>query len=145
MDGSGGGTEIPHASAGDVEAFLGRFKIAMDANGLNLWKSKKSQDFMLEHGLTAAHVQEAIRELGYRQYHRGPMPDDDPSRARGEVWVFQTEYFGLEVYLKLKLVGPAGSPHQAACLSFHEPARGMTTPLKINGRGPSRPTRRKGR
>ncbi len=141
----GGASVGQNASASEVEAFLRRFKAVMEASGLNLWDRGKNDSFMSKNGFLHADVEDAIRRLRDRNYHRGPMPDDNPSRASGEVWVFQTEHLGFDVYLKLKLVGPAGSPQEAACLSFHEQEREMTTPLQVSGRGPLRPTRRRGR
>lgn len=145
MNTFGRGTKKPHRSTQGVGSFLTRFKAVMKAHGLTIWKRQKNQDFMVEHGFTAIDVKEAIQKLDYRNYHRGPEPDNDPDRPPGEVWIFYSERFGIELYMKLKLASPANSTHAAACLSFHEPEREMTTPLKVNGRGPSRPTMRKGR
>lgn len=133
------------ASPGDVDGFLIRFRAAMQANGLTIWNARKNTDFMLEHGFIDADVEAAILDLRHYHYNSGPMDDDDARRANGQVWVFHTEYAGIPIYLKLKLVGPAHTPGETACLSFHEPEREMKTPMKTVRRVPSRAAKRGGR
>jgi hypothetical protein len=146
LSGSGGQVARPKASAGDVEAFLCLFIETMDrTGGLTLWANQKNKAFEDRTGFIKQDAEDLVRLLGHKNYNKGPEGDDNPTRPQGQVWVFHTEYLGEPIYLKLKLVGTAGSPTQAACLSFHEPEREMKTPLKVNGRGNMAPARRQGR
>ena len=146
MSGSGGQVARRTASAGDVADFLRRFIETMDrTGGVNLWPTRKNKAFEDRTGFTAREAEDAVRQLGYKNYSQGPENDDDPKRAPGEVWMFHTEYFGEPIYMKLKLLGPTPNHTEAACLSFHEPERPMRTPLKVNGRGSATPTRKQGR
>ena len=146
MSGSGGQGARQAASAGDVANFLTRFIEAMDRlGGLTLWANSKNKAFEDSTGFTKKDAEEVVRKLGHKNYTKGPEQDDDSNRPVGEVWVFNTEYFGEKIYLKLKLSGSAGGYGEAVCLSFHEPEREMTTPLKTNGRGTPNQTRIPGR
>ena len=97
----------------------------MNKDGLNFWKTNKNNDFLLDAGLTLSDVEDAIRQLTVKEYSSGPKPDDNPKRPIGDVWVFAKEYYGYELYLKLKLLNGNAS---AQCLSFHEAENTLRTP-----------------
>jgi hypothetical protein len=125
---------------------LRRFIETMDrTGGLNLWATHKNKAFQDRTGFTIREAEDAVRQLGHKNYSQGPEDDDGPNRAPGEVWMFHTEYFGEPLYMKLKLLGSTPNHTEAACLSFHEPERPMKTPLKVNGRGSATPARNHGR
>lgn len=146
MSGSGVWPARPTALAGYVADFLRRFIETMDrTGGVNLWPTRKNKAFEDATGFTAREAEDAVRQLGYKNYSQGPENDDDPNRPAGEVWIFHTEYFGEPIYMKLKLLGLAPNHTQAACLSFHEPERPMKAPLKVNGRGSATPAKKRGR
>lgn len=134
------------ASAGDVADFLRRFIETMDrTGGINLWSNKKNKAFENRTGFIKSDAEEVVRSLGYKDYSQGPEDDDNPARPDGTVWVFQSEYFGELIYLKLKLVGTTGNHTEAACLSFREPEREMRTPLKMKRGNVASSTKRRGR
>lgn len=112
---------------------------------LNLWPNQKNRAFEDRTGFITNDAEQVVRRLNYKDYSQGPEDDDNPTRPEGKVWVFRTEYFGESIYLKLKLVGTAGSHTEAACLSFHEPEREMKTPLKVNRQRTAPQAKRPGR
>lgn len=103
MSGLGGGVAGQTASAGDVADFLRRFIETMDrTGGVNLWPTRKNKAFEDATGFTAREAEDAVRQLGYKNYSQGPENDDDPNRPAGEVWIFHTEYFGESIYRRIQ-------------------------------------------
>ena len=113
------------ATEADILAFLVRFRQTAATHGLFIWSTGKNNDWLLETGFTNDDVESVVKGLTPRDYSSGPQPDDDATRPIGEVWKFQREYEGYELYVKLKL--RHGMP-VAECVSCHEAESEMRQP-----------------
>lgn len=128
------------ATVAEVEAFLKAYRDAAEQFGITWWNTAENKKYMNESGNTKEDVKDIIYKLKYKNYNKGPEPDDNAIRPSGEVWVFEVEHEGFELYVKLKLLHVIQSPEPVVCMSFHEQNRNMVTPLR-----PVRNLRRGGR
>ncbi|MDM5430783.1 hypothetical protein [Bacillus mycoides] len=97
----------------------------------------ENQPTLLELGFIAADVRRIIKEeLTYEDYYRGPNPNDSryapPRLLNSDMWEFGKVVTGnttMEVYIKFSFIEDNDGPF-TCCVSFHEPARPITYPLK---------------
>lgn len=115
------------ATEAEIDAFLRRFRAAVQNRGLTLWPTAKNNQFLLDTGFTNKDVLEIVNALTATDYSSGPEPDDNPKRAAGEVWKFNREHVGYELYIKLKL--HSANP-VAECMSCHEAEGEMRQPIR---------------
>jgi len=118
------------ATAAEVDAFLITYKAAAKQFGITWWPTKANQKYMNDSGNTKKDVDDIIKKLESKNYNKGPEPDNSSSRPVGDVWVFEREYEGFQLYIKLKLLKDTGLPEPVVCMSFHEEERSMKTSLK---------------
>ncbi|WP_260857167.1 type II toxin-antitoxin system MqsR family toxin [Bacillus thuringiensis] len=97
----------------------------------------KNEATLLELGFRPADVRRIVEEeLTYEDYYRGPNPNGSsnvPPRLRSsDMWEFGKIVTGnktMEVYIKFSFIEDSDCPF-ACCVSFHEPDRTITCPLK---------------
>jgi hypothetical protein len=99
----------------DVAFFLRTVKEAIDNESYTLIPREKNRKSMAQYGLLLKDVSDAIRELTYDNYVRGPEPDDDPNE-KDPVWIFRTYVDADAFYVKIKLVS---NSQRLKILSFH--------------------------
>lgn len=116
------------ANARDIEAFLTAFKAYMDQSGLNIWPTAKNNQFLLDAGFDNGDIEEIVRTLEVRHYENGPLTDPKAHRPNGDVWIFSREYYGYDLYIKLKQT--ASYKVIAECLSVHEAEFPMKQPMR---------------
>jgi len=106
------------ANAREIQAFLARFRKAMEDRSLAIWPNRKNIGFQIESGFEEDDLALAIKRLKPEDYAWGPRSDDKECREPGEVWCFRKEFEGYVAYIKLKLgKHPYSIP---TCMSFHE-------------------------
>lgn len=119
------------ASHSEVRSFLTDFKRAM-ASGKGgkciVWSRDKNWSALAELGLSERQRDAILMALRPEDYSAGPMPDDAAARE-GDVWIFGVEIHGVQVYIKLKLVGEEPL-RKAICASFHPAKWPMSFPLR---------------
>jgi len=114
----------------EVEALLRDFKAAIKLGHSGFKQRRKTEEGLIELGLTRQQCWEIISNLRVDNYCSGPQPDHaDPSR---DVWVFGHNVEGTEIYIKLR---PAPDPKRRTVQyglvwSFHPAERPMKYPLK---------------
>lgn len=99
----------------------------------------ENQPTLVELGFRAADVRQIIKEeLTYEDYYRGPNPNGSshvpPRFLNSEMWEFGKVVTGnttMEVYIKFSFIEDNDGPF-TCCVSFHEPARTITYPLKTS-------------
>lgn len=109
----------------DIQAFLRRFAVAAAAHQINIWRTRKNDQFLTDSGLTNQDVVIAIGTLRVRDYSGGP----ESRTTTSEVWKFSREYEGYDMYIKLGIDSQTGVP-MAECLSFHEAEEPMPQPSR---------------
>jgi len=108
-----------------VRQFLDEFKALILENGLIVKERQKNKDALLELGLTGKQREGFVLSLSVLDYSSGPVKDE---YRHGDYWVFGTQIDGVEVYIKLEIVGQSGTEH-AVCLSFHKADRPLSYPF----------------
>lgn len=63
-------------------------------------------------------MEDIVRNLEEKDYHKGPMPDKDSTKA-GSVWVFKHNHEGSVLYIKLKDKIIVNETTSVLCLSCH--------------------------
>ncbi|MGF1436930.1 hypothetical protein ACQUW6_22070 [Bacillus thuringiensis] len=97
----------------------------------------KNEATLLELGFRPADVRRIVEEeLTYEDYYRGPNSNGSsnvPPRLRSsDMWEFGKIVTGnktMEVYIKFSFIEDSDGPF-TCCVSFHEPDRTITYPLK---------------
>lgn len=106
----------------DIQHFLSEAKSLIRIGKWEFVRRKKNLDSLTSLNITVPQAKAALLTLTYREYDRGPSPDNDRS---GEVWEFITQLDSAEIYIKLKI-----DCRGCVCLSFHESAGPKTLPYK---------------
>jgi len=119
------------ATESEVDAFLVAYKEAVLKFGWTMWLTEENKRYLNDSGYTKEDNKDFVNRLQTKDYSSGPEPDDDIRRPLGEVWKFQKERDGFDLYIKLKLCDDLTRPEPVVCMSFHETARPMIAPLKM--------------
>lgn len=104
-----------------------------------LTQRNKNVATLLKLGFRATDVRRIVEEeLTYEDYYRGPNPNRSvnvSSRLKNsDIWEFGKLITGneeMEVYMKFSFIENNDGPF-TCCVSFHEPDRTITYPLKIS-------------
>lgn len=105
------------ATRNQINDFLKRFKAKVDEQGqLPMIPRRENQNTLAMLGISRSEVKTTVLAFTENEYRSGPEADHD--KSPGEIWEFQTDYAGREIYVKLKLDDTA-----AKCLSFHPSAK----------------------
>ncbi|MFY9522924.1 MAG: hypothetical protein WAR42_09070, partial [Limnochordia bacterium] len=114
------------SSVAEIEHFLSSVRKEMaNPKRTHLISRAKNLRDIARLGLNWKHE---VLSLTYRDYDRGPLPDDS---GVGDVWEFIPTIDGTMVYIKLKLDPARG----VVCLSFHESTGPWTLPYRDARRG----------
>ena len=106
----------------EIEQFLTQIKReVVKAHWFHFMHRSKNVTCLTNLGLNVEAARNEILSLTYRDYDRGPLPNDAGS---GHIWEFIREIDGTSVYIKLKLDPPRG----CVCLSFHESSGPVSLP-----------------
>lgn len=98
-----------------VPLFLALLKRYVAAGSLILVDRRASRDFMADHGMTPAMLEEVVLSLEVEDCFDGPEKDRDPRFAdHWTVAEFAPRFEGMKLYLKLSIRVDA---EQAKCLS----------------------------
>lgn len=89
---------------------------------------EKNLQALIDLNMTKAERLAVFLGISANDYVGGPEADLDAERG-GMVWVFGTEYEGIEIYVKLKL-DIFGRTKVAKCISFHKADYKMSYPFK---------------
>lgn len=119
------------ATVNEIESFLCDLKIQIKQNNGEVYIVDREQNTSLltEVGFTKQDVVDLIiNELSYRDYSKGPEDDDDITKGGGDVWVFNKEIWGFNLYFKLKYI--KSTPVLVKIISIHEATREMKTPYR---------------
>jgi hypothetical protein len=112
----------------EIRAFLARFKAAVKQNLLFPDPDRnKNLLFLAKQGMTAEERKEILLRLRVEDYMDGPEVSDREPEGPQNVWVFGTEYGGLEIFIRLRLV-EKGKDVYAICISFHEAEQPLNFP-----------------
>ena len=103
------------ATENEVNEFLQIFKLKLDLWGVIFRddRSKNAQS-LLSLDITPVYREKVLKELGFNDYHQGPVPDT--LNGASDMWVFKKIIKGQEVYIKITL-GITG--RSVICISFH--------------------------
>lgn len=100
-----------------INEFLKRFKAKVDEQGqLPLVPRRENLNTLAMLGISRLEVKTTVLAFTDNEYRSGPEADRDGSP--GEIWEFETDYIGRDIYVKLKL-----DDNTAKCLSFHYSAK----------------------
>lgn len=103
------------ANENEVKALLKIFRDRWPP-GCHVLDRPKNEQGLFELGITIEQRQQAIMYLGYKDYIKGPEPDEDGSS--GDIWFFKKIVAKVEVYIKLKKWDRDGRTY-VKCMSFH--------------------------
>lgn len=105
------------ATREQINDFLKRFKAKVDEQGhLPMIPRRENQATLAMLGISRLDVKTTVLAFTESEYRAGPSADHDQSD--GEIWEFETDYTGRDIYVKLKL-----DDKTAKCLSFHPSAK----------------------
>lgn len=105
------------ATRNEINDFLKRFKTKVDEQGqLPLVPRRENLNALAMLGISRADVKTTVLAFTDAEYRLGPAADHDGTS--GEIWEFETDYNGKDIYVKLKL-----DETVAKCLSFHPSAK----------------------
>lgn len=99
----------------EVRGFLREFRRLAKTTGIYLVDTTKTDQTLVQLGLTRKTCKQEILGLSVLDYASGPQPDFD---RPGEVWVFGKMVEAHEIYIKLKIVR-AEAHDRPICISFH--------------------------
>lgn len=119
------------ATITEIESFLCDLKKQIKQNNGEVYIVDREQNTSLltEGGFTKQDVVDLIiNELNYKDYSKGPEEDDDITKGGGDVWVFNKEIWGFNLYFKLKYI--KSIPVLVKIISIHEATREMKTPYR---------------
>lgn len=119
------------ATITEIESFLCDLKKQIKQNNGEVYILDREQNTSLltEGGFTKQDVVDLIiNELNYKDYSKGPEEDDDITKGGGDVWVFNKEIWGFNLYFKLKYI--KSIPVLVKIISIHEATREMKTPYR---------------
>ena len=116
---------MPESNREGVRAFLRRFKSIAAPHGIYFVDREETDQALVQPGLTRANCRDEILALSVLDYVDGPLPDINHT---GHVWIFSKTIYGVEVYIKLKLVDTEEGD-KPICISFHAAARPMEHPF----------------
>lgn len=112
------------ASIDEIKQFLREVRKEVSTPGRFIFVPRSgNMNCIANLGLSIENVKSEIICLTYKDYDRGPLPDD--SRP-GDIWEFIKDIDGTMVYIKLKLDKSRG----CVCLSFHESTGPCTLPYR---------------
>lgn len=105
------------ATREQINDFLKRFKAKVDEQGqLPMVPRRENQATLAMLGISRLDVKTTVLAFTDSEYLSGPSADHDGTK--GEIWEFETDYTGRDIYVKLKL-----NDETAKCLSFHPSTR----------------------
>ena len=105
------------ATREQINDFLKRFKAKVDEQGhLPMVPRRENLATLAMLGISRLDVKTTVLAFTDTEYRLGPSADHDQSD--GEIWEFEIDYTGRDIYVKLKL-----DDEQAKCLSFHPSAK----------------------
>jgi hypothetical protein len=105
------------ATRDQINDFLKRFKAKVDGQGhLPMVPRRENLNTLAMLGMSRSEVKTTVLAFTESEYRSGPEADHD--KSSGEIWEFQTDCAGREIYVKLKL-----DDKIAKCLSFHPSAK----------------------
>lgn len=111
-----------------VAVFLKEFKKIIQAGRFLFINRKKNKETLTRLGITKTNVFNIVLGLSVEDYCSGPEQDDSDQRP-GDIWIFGTEVFGEDIYIKLKIFQARGQRH-VKCISFHGPEYPLKQPWK---------------
>ena len=114
-----------------AEKFLEDFSLKVKIFGIRFRDDgQKNQNSLVELGITPNQRMEVIMNLSCYDYSEGPIVD--ALNNQGEIWVFDKDVRGNEIYIKITL----GKPNShTICISFHKAEHPMSYPLKNKHNG----------
>lgn len=105
------------ATRDEINDFLKRFKAKVDEQGqLPMIPRRENLNTLAMLGISRSEVKTTVLAFTETEYRLGPGADHDGTP--GEIWEFETDYNGRDIYVKLKL-----DEATAKCLSFHPAAK----------------------
>ena len=105
------------ATRDEINDFLKRFKAKVDEQGnLPMIPRRENLSTLAMLGISRSDVKPTILAFTETDYRSGP--EQDHNSTPGEIWTFETDYNGRDIYVKLKL-----DDTTAKCLSFHQSAK----------------------
>lgn len=109
----------------EIEKFIKEYSQCISDH--NLYFLKRSQDGILELGLTVDIAKEIVQSLKKSNYVSGPEEDTDFKQFN--VWVFgvSIENQSYEIYIKLS---DRKDNQRPVCISFHKAKKSMIYPFK---------------
>lgn len=116
---------MPESNREGVRAFLRRYKSTAAPRGIYFVDRDKTDQALVQLGLTRGNCKDEILGLSVLDYVDGPLPDINRT---GHVWIFSKTIRRVEVYIKLKLVDTEEGD-KAICISFHAAERSMDRPF----------------
>lgn len=91
------------ASRLEIDSFLELVREAIACKNYTFVGRKKNMQSMAQYGLLFQDILDAIDELTYLNYIKGPDLDHDPSES-DHIWVFKKSIDGNKFYIKIKII-----------------------------------------
>ena len=113
----------------DVVEFLNLFKGCIMLDLFHVKDRETNLQGLLDLGMDTTERKEVLLGLEPEDYVKGPEPDDTDSDK--DVWFFGKEYYGKEIYIKMRVVQDRRNKklYRAMIWSFHPAKNKLDYPL----------------
>ena len=109
---------MTHYNRKQIIAFLIKAKQLLQSGRYTFVNRRKSLNSLMQYGISIEEVKNEIMDLTVKDYHSGPLMDDD-LRRMGEIWIFKKEINHTVFYIKFSLDSLEDGEF-LKCVSFHE-------------------------
>ena len=120
-----GGGVLEQTDLDEIKSFLRTCKEYIENNRFEFVERRKCLQTLTELEMTVEDAESAILSLRPSNYVKGPESDFDTSKV-GDIYVFGTSLYNVELYIKLKCDSKRG----CVCISFHRAEWPLTYPYR---------------